>query len=175
MFDPTPQGWITVASSQNKQNAMPLASVAGYWHAKNPYVINNCVPRGLVDPVVDENHPDAPWLLWVNMDPATGGAMLDANNKPVLKRDAAGTILRNVDNTPQVDGVAIDLTESIEKYLNSDEIPVNGVANPAGPRITLVNPLPGRAANNGVPFMQPLCGTVGKDPAAPYVCPTPAP
>lgn len=38
-----------------------------------------------------------------------------------------------------------------------------------GPEIKLVHP--GRAAFNGLPMQQSLCGTIGKDPAAPYIGP----
>jgi hypothetical protein len=106
-------------------------------------------------------------VLPVNVDPATGDAALDANGNPVYLRDASGAIVRDAKNRPQVAGDAIDLTEILEKYLAANA----GHANPELNRITLVNPLPGRASNNGIPFMQPLCGTIGKDPLAPYVCP----
>lgn len=165
-YDLTPSAWTFAAVTVKKQNGMPTASVSGYWYAKNPDTINNCgncIPRGTSN-VVD--NAEAPYLLPVNMDPATGGPMLEVGGMPKLQRDANGVVLRDSTNHPLVAGTPIELTEVIEKYLAA-----TGDANPVYPRITLVNPLPGRASNNGVPFMQPLCGTIGKDPLGLYICP----
>ena len=165
VFDLTPTGWTYAAASATKVNLLPKLSVAGYWYAQSPDTINNCnncFPRGTSN---DVNSPDAPYLLPVNVG-ADGQPSLDANGNPILLRDANGDVVRDAQNRPQVAGSPIDMTEIIEKYLAA-----TGSANPTGPRITLVNPLPGRAATNGVPFMQPLCGTIGKNPADPYICP----
>ena len=159
-------GWIYTNSTAGRPFGYPALTVAGYWFSRNPDTINNCAncfPSGTSG---DINSADAPYLLPVNLDPATGLAALDANGNPIYLRDSSGNILRDAQNRPQVAGSPIELTEILEKYLAA-----TGPASPAGPRITLVNPLPGRASFNGVPMQQPLCGTIGKDPMAPYVCP----
>lgn len=159
-------GWVYTSTTAGRPFGYPALTVAGYWYTENPDTINNCnncFPSGTSN---DINSPDAPYLLPVNMDPATGFAALDANGNPIYKRDANGVIIRDANNRPQVTGNPIDLTEILEKYLAA-----TGAANPVGPRIKLVHPLPGRDAFNGVPMQQPLCGTIGKDPAAPYICP----
>ena len=159
-------GWVYSNATAARPFGYPNLTVAGYWFALNPDTINNCnncFPSGTSS---DINSPEAPYLLPVNLDPATGLAALDANGNPIYQKDAYGVIVRDTDNRPQVTGSPIDLVEILEKYLVA-----TGPANPSGPRITVVNPLPGRASFNGVPMQQPLCGTIGKDPAAPYVCP----
>lgn len=159
-------GWVYTNATAGRPFGYPNLTVAGYWFALNPDTINNCnncFPSGTSS---DINSPEAPYLLPVNLDPATGLAALDANGNPIYQKDANGVIVRDASNRPQVTGSPIDLVEILEKYLVA-----TGPANPSGPRITVVNPLPGRASSNGVPMQQPLCGTIGKDPAAPYVCP----
>jgi len=159
-------GWVYTNATAGRPFGYPTLTVAGYWFALNPDTINNCnncFPSGTTS---DINSPEAPYLLPVNLDPATGLAALDANGNPIYQKDANGVIVRDASNRPQVTGSPIDLVEILEKYLVA-----TGAANPSGPRITVVNPLPGRASFNGVPMQQPLCGTIGKDPAAPYVCP----
>lgn len=162
----TPKGWIYTDSTAARPFAYPAMTVAGYWYAANPDTINNCNNCFPIGTSNDINSPEAPYLLPVNVDPATGLAALDANGNPIYKKDANGVIVRDADNRPQVIGDPIDLTEILEKYLAA-----TGEANPVGPRIKLVHPLPGREAFTGVPMQQPLCGTIGKDPAAPYICP----
>lgn len=162
----TPKGWIYTNATAGRPFGYPALSVAGYWYTENPDTINNCNNCFPIGTSSDINSPNAPYLLPVNVDPATGLAALDANGNPIYKKDASGVIIRDVNNRPQVTGNPIDLTEILEKYLAA-----TGAANPVGPRIKLVHPLPGRAAFNGVPMQQPLCGTIGKDPAAPYICP----
>lgn len=162
----TPNGWIYTNATAARPFGYPAMTVAGYWYTENPDSINNCSNCFPIGTSSDINSPDAPYLLPVNVDPATGLAALDANGNPIYKKDVNGVIIRDAANRPQVTGNPIDLTEILEKYLAA-----TGAANPVGPRIKLVHPLPGRAAFNGVPMQQPLCGTIGKDPAAPYVCP----
>ena len=162
----TPTGWTFNNSTAARHFQYPILTVAGYWYAQSPDTINNCdncFPTGTSS---DINSPDAPYLLPVNMDPATGNAMLDSYGNPVYVRDSSGAIVRDAQNRPVVAGVPVDLTVVLEKYLAA-----TGAANPTYPRIKLAKPLPGRASTNGVPYMQPLCGTIGKDPAAPYICP----
>jgi len=159
-------GWVYTNAGAGRPFGYPALTVAGYWYAINPDTINNCnncFPSGTSS---DINSPDAPYLLPVNVDPITGLAALDSNGNPIYLRDSNGAIVRDANNRPQVSGNPIDLTEILEKYLAA-----TGAANPSGPRISLVHPLPGRASFNGVAIQQPLCGTIGKDPAAPYVCP----
>lgn len=161
-----PTGWIFTNGSAARPFLYPVMKVAGYWYAQAPDTINNCPNCLPIGTSSDVNSPEAAYLLPVNMDPATGNAMLDANGNPVYLRDANGTVLRDAKNRPLVDGVPVDLTVVLEKYLAA-----TGAANPVYPRIKLAHPLPGRASFNGVPIMQPLCGTIGKNPADPYVCP----
>lgn len=169
--------WTFRPGSATRQNQLPVASVAGYWYARSPLKLNNCPncnPFGTAD---DDDDSEAAYILPVNMDPATGGPMLDASGKPVMKRDADGNILRDADNIPQADGEAIELVEVIEKYLAA-----TGPANPRQHRVTLIDgvSLPGRDVF-GFPVMQPLCGTIPRpganpgDPAipAPTACPQP--
>lgn len=161
-----PNGWVYTNATAPRPFAYPSVTVTGYWYVANPDTINNCNNCFPIGTSNDINSPDAPYLLPVNVDPATGLAALGANGNPIYLRDAGGNIVRDANNRPQVTGEPIDLTEVLEKYLEA-----TGPANPVGPRITLVNPLPGRASFNGVPIQQPLCGTIGKDPLAAYVCP----
>lgn len=161
-----PTGWVFTNSTAARPIQYPVMKVAGYWYSQSPDTINNCNNCLPIGTSSDLNSPDAPYLLPVNMDPATGLAMLDANGNPIYLKDASGNIVRDAQNRPQVAGVPVDLTVILEKYLAA-----TGAANPVYPRIKLAKPLPGRASTNGVPYMQPLCGTIGKDPAAPYICP----
>jgi hypothetical protein len=167
----------TAPTSHTKVNHMPVMEVAGYYYAKSPYTLNNCPncnPRGTADVVVGENlPPNAPYLLPVNMNPATGRAWLDANGRPELETDDHGNTLW-LDGHPVVKGQEIDLTEVLEKYLQSPGIEAaataedtqydaemgRGPANPSSHRIRLLKPLPGRESFGGVPIMQPLCGVV---------------
>jgi hypothetical protein len=171
--------------NHNKFHHAPRMEVAGYYYARAPYTLNNCPncnPRGTAPVTVGENLPDgAPYLLPVNMDPATGRAMLDSNGRPVLKTVTVGGVTKTMweNGHPVSDGVPIDLTEVLEKYLQvadengeiegevrTDEDKAydaargRGPANPESHRITLIRDLPGRDYYGGVPMMQPLCGVV---------------
>ncbi len=161
-------------AAHNKQNHMPIMEVAGYYYARAPYTLNNCPncnPRGTADVVVGEDLPaNAPYLLPVNMDPATGRAMLDDNGRPVLETTEEGKT-KWVDGAPVVAGEEIDLTVVLEKYLQDagsegdqyaayDEERGRGPANPASHRIKLLKQLPGREYFGGTAVMQPLCGVV---------------
>lgn len=175
--DPPPTGqpkWNFVAGKAASQDRMPVMSVAGYYYEQSPYTLNNCPNCNPIGFTNDETQAEAPYLLPVNMDPITGGPMLDTNNKPVLQYDSEGKIVRDADNRPLAAGEPIELVEVIVKYLAE-----TGPANPVHPRISLVEgaKLPGRDVF-GFPVMQPLCGTIPKpDPnggapiPAPTVCP----
>lgn len=162
-------------ASHTKWNHMPVIEVAGYYFERAPYTLNNCPncnPRGTADVVPGQNlSPNAPYLLPVNMDPATGRAMLDANGRPVLETENG--ITKWLDGHPVSAGQEIDLTMVLEKYLQSpgaetasaadteyDAERGRGPANPESHRITLLKQLPGREHSGGMPLMQPLCGVV---------------
>jgi len=163
--------------NHNKFHHAPVLAVAGYYYSKSPYTLNNCPncnPRGYSDIVPGMDLPaDAAYLLPVNMNPDTGRAWLDANGRPALETDAEGHTLW-VDGHPVVKGVEIDLTEILEKFLQSDpqdevrsaeDIAYDaargrGPANPSSHRITLLKALPGREFFGGMAVMQPLCGVV---------------
>jgi 2',3'-cyclic-nucleotide 2'-phosphodiesterase (5'-nucleotidase family) len=163
--------WTFRPGSAARQNQLPVVAVAGYWYSRSPLKLNNCPNCNPFGTANDDEHPDAPYILPVNMDPATGGPMLDANGKPVLLRDGNGDIVRDADNIPQAAGEPIELVEVIEKYLDA-----TGPANPVQHRVTLVDgaSLPGRDVF-GFPVMQPLCGTIPKPGANPGDPPIPAP
>lgn len=167
----------TAPASHTKQNHMPVMEVAGYYYARAPYTLNNCPncnPRGQSDVVPGTDlSPDAPYLLPVNVNPETGRAWLEDNGRPALETDSEGHTIW-VDGHPVVKGEEIDLTEILEKFLQTnpaDEIRSaadiaydaelgRGPANPASHRITLQKPLPGRETFGNIPMMQPLCGVV---------------
>ena len=139
-------------------------TVAGYYYAQSPDTLNNCPNCTPIGYSNDDNSADAPYILPVNMDPATGRAMLDANGKPVMLRNPDGSLVRDSQNRPQAAGEPIEFAEILVKYLQAPENIYDsergrGPANPDHPRITLLKPLPGRDVF-GFPVMQPLCGTV---------------
>ena len=159
--------------NHNKFHHSPVMEVAGYYFEKSPYTLNNCPncnPRGYSDVVPGQDLPaDAAYLLPVNMDPATGRAMLDANGRPVLETENGHT--KWVDGHPVVAGAEIDLTMILEKYLAGvgaeggeysayDMERGRGNANPVAHRVSLKKDLPGRDKFGGMPMMQPLCGVV---------------
>lgn len=169
-------------AGHNKENHRPVMEVSGYYFSRAPYTLNNCPncnPRGTeaVVPGAAEMGPGVPYLLPVNVDPATGRAMLDENGRPVFKRDPlTNAILWTTDEAgnpiaPMVDGDPIDLTVVLEKYLQApghegaeytayDTERGRGPANPAAHRVKLIRDLPGREYFGGTPIMQPLCGVV---------------
>lgn len=172
--DPIPPGqkpWNFKVGTATRQNQLPVLTVAGYWYDRSALKINNCPNCNPIGTSGDDNAPDAPYILPVNLDPATGGPLLDADGKPVLLRGADGSIVRNADDVPQAAGEPIELVEVIEKYLAA-----TGPANPLPHRITLVDgaALPGRAVHP-FPVMQPLCGTIPRPGAAQGDAPIPAP
>ena len=156
------QTWGFKAGTATKQNQLPVLAVAGYWYEQSPFKLNNCPNCNPIGTSDDDNSADAPYILPVNMDPATGGPMLDANGKPVLKREA-GAIVRVEENRPVADGDPIELVEVIAKYLDA-----TGPANPVQNRLTTVSDgaLPDYTLSVGHPMMQPLCGTIPKDYAS---------
>ncbi len=169
--------WTFRPGKATRQNQLPVLTVAGYWYSRSPLKLNNCPNCNPFGTANNDEDPDAPYILPVNMDPDTGGPMLDANGKPVLLRDGNDDIVRDADNIPQAAGEPIELVEVIEKYLAA-----TGPANPVQHRVTLIDgvSLPGRDVF-GFPVMQPLCGTIPKpganagDPPipAPTACPQP--
>ena len=172
--DPRPAGqkpWNFSAGSATRQNQLPTLTVAGYWYERSPLTLNNCPNCNPLGTSNDDNDAQAPYILPVNLDPATGGPMLDGDGKPVLQRDPDGGIVRNADDIPQAAGEPIELVEVIEKYLAA-----TGPAAPVQHRITLIDgaSLPGRDLF-GFPVMQPLCGTIPKPGANPGDPPIPAP
>ncbi|MDO8704058.1 MAG: 5'-nucleotidase C-terminal domain-containing protein, partial [Sulfuricaulis sp.] len=156
--------WQNKSSKPTAQHQLPVMTVAGYYYAQSPDTLNNCPNCNPVGYSNDDNSADAPYILPVNMDPATGRGMLDAAGKPVMLRNPDGSLVRDSENRPQSDGEPIEFVEILVKYLQAAENAYDtargrGPANPAHPRITLLKPLPGRAVF-GFPVMQPLCGTV---------------
>lgn len=156
------QTWGFKPGSATKQNQLPALSVAGYWYEQSPFKLNNCPncnPIGLSN---DDENADAPYILPVNMNPNTGGPMLDGNGKPVLKYEN-GAIVRAAENRPVAAGEPIELVEVIAKYLDA-----TGPANPVQHRVTPVSDgaLPDYTSSYGHPVMQPLCGTIPKDYAS---------
>lgn len=156
------QTWGFKAGSAAKQHQLPAIMVAGYWYEQSPFKLNNCPNCNPVGLSNDDESADAPYILPVNMDPATGGPMLDTNGKPMLKRDG-GVIVRAAENRPVADGEPIELVEVIAKYLAA-----TGPANPVQHRVTPVSDgaLPDYTVSYGHPVMQPLCGTIPKDYAS---------
>lgn len=171
--------WKLTAVNAAAPFAYPVMSNAGYWYRRTPQTVNNCencFPSGTSN---DKTlSADTPYLLPVNAD-ANGNPLLDANGVPVVKvytqadADAAlipvgfkvGDWIPGADGKPQSEGRLIDLVEIMEKYL---KVPST---NALTGRVTFWNgvTLPNRSVY-GFPVMQPLCGTIGLDPAA-YVCP----
>lgn len=167
--------WQNTSSKPTVNHQMPALTVAGYWYAQSPDTLNNCPNCNPLGYSNDDNSPDAPFILPVNMDSATGRAMLDPSGKPKLVKDATQTdgLARDSQNRPIADGQSIELVEVLVKYLQSkpvgeirtasdvtyDTLHGRGPANPDHPRITLLKPLPGRKVF-GFPVMQPLCGTM---------------
>jgi hypothetical protein len=118
--------------------------------------------------------PEAAYLLPVNMD-QNGNAALDERGNPIYVRDTDGNVVME-NGKPKIEGVPVDLTTIIEKYLahlgtvNADNLALN--------RIGLVNndgtgpiALPDFTGTLGFPVMQPLCGTVGLDASSTLNCP----
>ncbi len=179
VIDETTGAWSHQAApaSHTRVNHMPVMDVAGYFYGRAPFTLNNCPncnPRGYADVVPGTDlSPQAPYLLPVNMNPATGRAWLEASGRPALETDSEGHTVW-VDGHPVVKGVEIDLTQILEKYLQEpgaepaasaqdiqyDIARGRGPANPAAHRIRLQKPLPGRESYGGLAVMQPLCGTV---------------
>lgn len=177
--------WVLANATAAAQNQVPVLVAAGYWYQRNPQTLNNCPNCTPFGTSSDKTLSDAtPYILPVNAD-AAGNPSRDSNGIPLVKvyTDAdlaAGTIPAGAKvgdwipdpvagynfGKPQVLGRAIDLVEVLEKYL------ATGDANPTTGRVTLWNgaTLPGRTTF-GFPVMQPLCGTVGKDPLNPGACP----
>ncbi len=162
-----PDGWQYLQGTPNQPTAAnaaakpfqaPTFTVGGYFFSQSPDTINNCnncYPTGTSMVVGD---PEAAYLLPVNMG-VDGKSALDADGNPLYKRDTAGNIIIGVDNKPVVDGVPVDLTVVIEKYLASLGGPVNAMNLP-NHRISLLSPLPDLTSTLGFPLMQPLCGTI---------------
>lgn len=178
-----PDGWQFLQGLPNQPNTpnaavrpfqYPAFTVAGYFYAQSPDTINNCnncAPIGTSNVVGD---PEAAYLLPVNMDD-NGNPALDANGNPIYVRDAAGNVVME-NGKPKIEGVPVDLTTIIEKYLahlgtvTAANLPLN--------RIGLVNndgtgpiTLPDFTGTLGFPVMQPLCGTIGQDAASTLNCP----
>lgn len=178
-----PDGWQFLQGLPNLPNTpnaaarpfqAPTFTVAGYFYGQSPETINNCnncAPIGTSTVVGD---PEAAYLLPVNMD-ANGNAALDANGNPIYVRDSSGNVIME-NGKPKIEGVPVDLTVIIEKYLahlgtvTAANLPLN--------RIGLVNndgtgpiSLPDFTATLGLPIMQPLCGTIGKDASSTLLCP----
>ncbi len=156
--------WQNTAGKPTAQHQLPVMTVAGYWYAQSPDTLNNCPNCNPIGYSNDDTSPDAPYILPVNMNPDNGRAMLDDFGKPVLLTSADGSLLRDSQNRPQAAGEPIELVEVLVKYLQTAENDYDaqrgrGPANPAHPRITLLQPLPGRLVF-GFPVIQPLCGTV---------------
>ena len=161
-----PDGWQYLQGTANQPTTVnaaarpfqaPTFTVGGYFFSQSPDTINNCnncYPTGTSNVV---GNPEAAYLLPVNMG-ADGKATLDADGNPLYKRDAAGNILIGTDNKPVVDGVPVDLTLVLEKYLASLGGSVNSMNLPDH-RITLLTPLPDLVNTLDFPAMQPLCGT----------------
>jgi 2',3'-cyclic-nucleotide 2'-phosphodiesterase (5'-nucleotidase family) len=178
-----PDGWQFLQGLPNQPNVanaaarpfqFPAFTVAGYFYGQSPETINNCnncAPIGTSTVIGD---PEAAYLLPVNVD-ANGDAALDANGNPIYVRDAGGNVIME-NGKPKIEGVPVDLTTIIEKYLahlgtvNADNLPLN--------RIGLVNndgagpiSLPDFTNTLGFPVMQPLCGTIGLDATTTLSCP----
>lgn len=179
MIDDSTGVWSHQAAptSHTRVNHMPVMEVAGYYYARAPHTLNNCPncnPRGTADVVPGTDlSSNAPYLLPVNMNPATGRAWLEESGRPALATDSDGHTVW-VDGHPVVKGAEIDLTQVLEKYLQSPgyepsatpedaQYDLNrgrGPANPAAHRIALQKALPGREVYGGLAIMQPLCGVV---------------
>jgi 2',3'-cyclic-nucleotide 2'-phosphodiesterase (5'-nucleotidase family) len=178
-----PDGWQFLQGLPNQPNVAnaaarpfqyPAFTVAGYFYGQSPETINNCnncAPIGTSTVIGD---PEAAYLLPVNVD-ANGNAALDANGNPIYVRDANGNVIME-NGKPKIEGIPVDLTTIIEKYLahlgtvNADNLPLN--------RIGLVNndgtgpiSLPDFTSTLGFSVMQPLCGTIGQDATTSLICP----
>jgi 2',3'-cyclic-nucleotide 2'-phosphodiesterase (5'-nucleotidase family) len=169
-----PDGWQFLKGTPNNPNGVlavkapfqaPTFTAAGYFYAQSPNTLNNCnncYPTGYSTTV---GHPDAAYLLPVNVG-ADGNAALDADGNPIYVRDGDGNVIME-NSKPKIEGEPIDLTVVMEKYLahlgevTASNLPLN--------RIGLLKPLP--ASTTGFNVMQPLCGTIGQDSLAPNVCP----
>ena len=179
-----PDGWQFLKGTPNQPNTnftvnqhfkAGLFTVAGYWYVQSPNTINNCnncYPTGKNTVI---GHPDAAYLLPVNVQ-ADGTAALDSNGNPIYVRDSLTNAVIMENGKPKIEGAPIDLTVIIEKYLaslgtvNSTNLTLN--------RIGLVNndgtgpiTLPNFSTTLGFPTMQPLCGTIGKTATSATVCP----
>lgn len=179
-----PDGWQYLQGTPNQPNTTltvnqhfkaGLFTVAGYWYAQSPNTINNCnncYPTGKTTVI---GHPDAAYLLPVNVD-ANGNAVLDAAGNPKYVRDALNNVVSE-NGKPKIGGDPIDLPAIIEKYLaslgpvNSTNLALNriGLVNNDGSPMT--SSLPNSTATLGFPVMQPLCGTIGKTAATTVICP----
>lgn len=168
--------WIHTEAPISKPFQAPVVSAAGYWYRRTPQTINNCencFPSGSSNAKTLSN--DTPYLLPVNADAVGNPALNPATGIPLVKVYKEGDVvpvgsvvgdwIPGADGKPQVEGRYIDLVEILEKYLTTAK------ANPVMGRVTLWNgaTLPNHRATFGFPVMQPLCGTIGRAPAA--ACP----
>ena len=177
-----PDGWQFLAGTPNQPNTgvvdqhfkAGLFSVAGYWYAQSPNTINNCnncMPTGKSNVV---GHPEAPYLLPINVDD-DGYAALDENGNPIFVRDGSGNVVME-NGKPKIEGDPIDLTVIIEKYLehlgtvDESNLPLNRIGLVSNDGTQSIS-LPDFTGTLGFPVMQPLCGTIGKTALATLSCP----
>lgn len=176
-----PDGWIYLQGTPNQPNTTltinqhfkaPLFTAAGFWYKQSPNTVNNCnncYPGGRSFTVGDAN---AAYVLPVNVG-ADGNAALDANGDPIFVRDAVTNAVIMENGKPKIEGAPIDVTVVIEKYLaslanqtvTSALLPLNRISLVDNAGTTPIS-LPDFTGTLGFPIMQPLCGTIGKDPAS---------
>jgi 2',3'-cyclic-nucleotide 2'-phosphodiesterase (5'-nucleotidase family) len=138
-------------------------------------------------------NPDVAYVLPVNVD-ENGNASLDANGNPKVVTAEDGSLAWENDGNgkpkPKLAGNPIDLTAIVEKYLthigtvNSGNLRLHriGMVNNDGSDTTYLSPatvpadqhgnvrLPDYSPVLGFPVMQPLCGTIDKDPTSALAC-----